>query len=162
MKQKNYKQAPKVVPIRKLAPAPRRGNQKRVFDVLLDMGDWTPRPMVSQYVAGILHSDKQSKETAISVALEGLVRDCRVNWMTTGRTTKAYKVALEEEYLRRTEKKKARVKSATPKRGGVKFTSFDELAEPTSSKFKVSLTVQIALIAFSVMCVGIAYRAIVG
>lgn len=147
---------PKVVPIRKLAPAPRKGNQKRVFEVLLDMGDFTPRQMITQYVTGILHSDKQSKETAISVALDGMVRDCRVNWMTTGRG-KSYRVATLEEYNRRVEKKpKRKPNKVTPP-----FTSFEEL-EGDSPKFKLSVTMQIALIAFSVMCVGIAYRAVMG
>lgn len=81
------------LPTRKnLAPRPQRGNARRVFECLDELGDWANETWVAQLSDGIKHSEKMSLNTSIKQTITYLIHAGYIVWRSKGRG-KEYKIA---------------------------------------------------------------------
>ena len=82
-----------IMPLReKRAPIPQRGNARKVFQCLDEMGDWTGETLVMQFAKEITHSEQMSKHTAVKQALKYLTTAGYAVWQQAGRG-REYKIA---------------------------------------------------------------------
>ena len=140
-----------VIPLRTgKAPSPRKGVAKRVYECLDEMGDWTGESVIVQFTGTVKHSENMSRPTAIKQALAYLIREGHAVWQQAGRG-KEYKIAPLNHYelyqgregLPFIKQKKKRI----------------QLPPPNTLTAKL---INVVLVAFAVLCLAGAYRAVFG